>query len=167
MTEKPRKSYIRRSLSHLKFLNKHMISIHGRKRIVAFLCLILILGCTPQSTPTAEVYPTSMASCFPDAVFTTEEMRARVACHSAEYKMEITEETVVLFSFPDPLLDWSGPIFIIHIPSVSEVVLGTDGSILFEGYKSTEAQNAIENVLNDQELMNRILVRAKEIEKQK
>jgi hypothetical protein len=90
--------------------------------MLAFLSLILIIGCTPQTTPTEVVYPTSMASCFPDSVFTAEDMRARVACHSADYKMEITEDTVVLFAFPDPFLDWSGPIFIIHISSVSEVV---------------------------------------------
>lgn len=167
MPEIPLKSYVRKSLSRFKFLDKHIISMHDRKRIVALLSLILIIGCTPQSTHTPDVYPTSMASCFPDSVFTAENMRARVACQSAEYKMEITEDTVVLFAFPDPLLDWSGPIFVIHIPSVSEVVLSKDGSILFEGYKSSEGQQTIENVLTDQALMTSILERTKEIEKQK
>jgi len=167
MSEIPPGSYLRKSFSHFKFPNKCVLSRHAGKRITVLLSLILLIACTPESTPAPDVYPTSMASCFPDAVFSEADMRARVACHSAAYKMEITEETVVLFAFPDPFLDWSGPIFVIHIPSVSEVVLGTDGSLLFEGYKSTEGQNAIENVLNDQELMNRILERAREIEKQK
>ena len=102
--------------------------------------------------------------CFPDSVFTTEDMRARVDCHPKEYKLEITKDTVVLFAFPGPMLDWVGPIFVIHVPSVSEVVLSADGSIFFADYKSPEARSAIENVLNNPELMASILKRAKQIE---
>jgi len=36
-----------------------------------------------------------------------------------------------------------------------------------DGYKSSDGQNAIESVLNNQELMTSILARAKEIEKSK
>jgi hypothetical protein len=50
------------------------------------------------------------------------------------------------------------------VPSISEVVLTTDGSIRFEGYKSSEGRSAIEDVLNNPELMASILERAKEIE---
>ena len=101
--------------------------------------------------------------CFPGSVFTTEDMRARVDCHPKDYKIEITKDTVVLFAFPGPV-DWIGPIFVIHVPSVSEVVLRADGSIFFEDYKSPEARKAIENVLNNPELMASILKRAKQIE---
>jgi len=65
------------------------------------------------------------------------------------------------------LIDWVGRIFIIHTPSVSEVVLSTDGSIFFIDYKSSEGQIAIESVLNNPELMSSILERAKEIEEGK
>ncbi|HSL44263.1 MAG TPA: hypothetical protein VK897_12575 [Anaerolineales bacterium] len=123
-----------------------------------------MIGCTVAPAPTQVISPTSMASCFPDSVFTADDMRARVDCHPDDYKMEIDRDTVVLFAFPDPLLDWAGPIFIIHIPSVSEVVLNTDGSISFESYKSSEGQTAIEQVLNHPELMTSILERAKAIE---
>ena len=105
--------------------------------------------------------------CFPDSVFTTEDMRARVDCHPKDYKLEITKDTVVLFAFPNPLLDWVGPIFVIHVPSVSEVVLNADGSIFFAGYKSSEGRSAIEDVLNNPELMASILERAKEIEERR
>jgi hypothetical protein len=71
---------------------------------------------------------------------------------------------VVLFAFPDPVIDWVGPIFIIHIPSVSDVVVNTDGSIFYEVYNSSEGKDAIQSVLNNQELMASILERAKEIE---
>ncbi len=91
-------------------------------------------------------------------------MRARVDCHPDDYKMKISKDTVVLFAFPDPILDWVGPVFIIHIPSVSETVLRTDGSILFEDYKTSEGQKAIEDVLSNQELLDGILGRAREIE---
>jgi hypothetical protein len=97
-------------------------------------------------------------------VFTAEDMRARVDCHPDDYKIEIDNDTVVLLAFPDPLLDWVGHIFIMHLPSVSEVVLETDGSIFFEDYKSSEGQDAITKVLNDPELIASILDRAKEIE---
>ena len=133
--------------------------------VMAFMFLVLSLGCTPESTPTEIVYPTSMASCFPESVFTAEDMRARVDCHPDEYKMEITQDTVILFAFPDPLLDWVGPIFIIHVPSVSEVVLNTDGTTSHEAYNSAEGRNAIENVLDDKALIGTILERAEEIEK--
>ena len=104
--------------------------------------------------------------CFPDSVFTTEDMRARVDCHPKEYKLEITKDTVILFAFPGPV-DWVGPIFVIHVPSVSEVVLSTDGSIFFANYKSSEGRSAIEDVLNNPELMASILERAREIEERR
>ena len=91
-------------------------------------------------------------------------MRARVDCHPNEYKLEISNDTVVLLAYPDPIMDWVGPVFIIHIPSVSEAVIKTDGSILFREYKTSIGQKIIEDVLNDQELRDRILNRAREIE---
>jgi hypothetical protein len=101
--------------------------------------------------------------CYPETVFTAEDLRARVNCHPNKYKIEINRDTVVLFAFRSSV-DWVGPIFVIHVPSVSEVVLVTDGSIRFESYKSPEGRSAIEDVLNDPELMASILERAKEIE---
>ena len=103
-------------------------------------------------------------NCFPASVFTEEDMRARVDCHPNEYKLEISNDTVVLLAYPDPIMDWVGPVFIIHIPSVSEAVIKTDGSILFREYKTSIGQKIIEDVLNDQELRDRILNRAREIE---
>ena len=70
---------------------------------------------------------------------------------------------MVLFAFPHPIIDWVGPIFIIHVPSVSEAVVNTDGSLIIKDYKSPEGQAAIERVLNDPELKARILERAREI----
>ena len=121
------------------------------------------IGCTSQSTPTQASSATSTESCFPASVFTEEDMRARVQCHPDQYKIEVDNDTVVLFAFPDPIIDWVGPVFIIHIPSVSEVVLSSEGSILFDDYKSPEGRSAIENVLENQELMTRILEQAEEI----
>jgi hypothetical protein len=130
-----------------------------------FVVSIILAGCIPStSAPTQSVYPTSMAHCLPDSVFTAEDMRARVECHPDNYKLEITKDTVALFAFPDPVIDWAGSIFIIHIPSVSDVTLNTDGSMFSEIYNSPDGQTAIQDVLNNQELMAKILKRAKEIE---
>src|SRR3972149_5224589 len=101
--------------------------------------------------------------CYPETVFTAEDLRARVNCHPDKYKIEINTDTVVLFAYPSSI-DWVGPIFVIHVPSISEVVLVTDGSIRFESYKSSEGRRAIKEVLNNPELMSNILERAKEIE---
>lgn len=131
--------------------------------VAAVMFSALLMGCTPGVIPTESAYPNSLAACFPDAVFTPEDMRARVECHPDEYKIEITKDTVVLFAFPAPLLDWVGPIFVIHVPSVSEVVIDTDGSILSENYNSSEGQDAIQNVLNDQDQLSAILQQAIEI----
>ena len=156
-----------KSSLHLKFVNKSPLLSCDMRFVIIILFATLIIGCVPESTPTQIIYPTTMASCFPNSVFTADDMRARVDCHPDDYKIEINSDTVVLFAFPDPLLDWAGPIFVIHIPSVSEVVLNIDGSIFMDGYKSSDGQNAIESVLNNQELMTSILARAKEIEKSK
>ena len=101
--------------------------------------------------------------CYPETVFTVEDLRSRVNCHPNKYKIEINRDTVVLFAFPSSV-DWVGPIFVIHVPSLSEVVLDTEGNIRFEDYQSSEGRSAIEDVLNNPELMASILERAKEIE---
>jgi hypothetical protein len=143
---------------------RHRSSIRRLKTLAAILLITLTIGCMSESTFPPKVGSSSAENCFPASVFTEEDMRARVDCHPNEYKLEISKDTVVLFAFPDPIMDWVGPVFVIHIPSVSEAVLKTDGSILFEGYKTSSGQDAIEDVLNNQELLARILDRAREIE---
>lgn len=126
--------------------------------IILLPAVLSMIGCsTPQ--------PSIDYACFPNSVFTAEDMRARVNCHPKDYKLEISKDTIVLFAFPAPTIDWVGPIFIIHVPSVSEVVVNTDGSIFHEAYGSPEGRTAIQSVLNDSELMARILKRASEIKK--
>ncbi len=135
--------------------------------LIVILCSSIVTGCTAGSTsqqairsiPSQVVQTTPQAPC-PQSVFTPADMRARVDCHPDEYKIEVDENTVVLFAYPGPMLDWVGPIFILHIPSVSEVVLGSEGQVIFEGYKSPEGQTSIENVLTNPDLMARILEQA-------
>ncbi len=130
--------------------------------ILGWLWLLTAVACTtPASAPPA---PPENTNCFPATVFTSEEMQRRVDCHSSEFKLEIDAETVILFAYPDPILDWVGPIFIIHIPSVSEVVLNADGGVIFEDYKSEAGQQAIEQVLNSPPQMEQILERVIEAE---
>jgi hypothetical protein len=152
-------------VTKLNFANGFLPSLRPLEIIAAILLVSAIVGCTSASLPTQVIEPTSMGNCFPASVFTAEDMRARVDCHPDEYKMEISEDTVVLFAFPHPIMDWVGPVFIVHVPSVSEVVLKTDGSVLFEGYKNPAGRKAIEGVLNNQELLDGILERAEQIEK--
>ena len=130
--------------------------------ILGWLWLLTAVACTTPSPPPPA--PTENANCFPATVFTPEEMKRRVDCHPSEFKIEIDAETVVLFAYPDPILDWVGPIFIIHISSVSEAVLNVDGGIMFEDYKSEAGQQAIEHVLNSPPQMERILERVIETE---
>jgi len=149
---------------HQKLLT-HLVFAHRRLPLVAsILFFAFTAGCLSAEPPAETLSPTPARDCFPDSVFTAEEMRARVECHPASYKMEISNDTVVLFAFPDPAMDWVGPIFVIHIPSVSETVLGTDGNVLFEDYKTSDGREAIEDVLNNEQLLARILERAKENE---
>jgi len=122
----------------------------------------LIAGCIPVDVRNST--PTSIANCFPTSVFSVQDMQARVDCHPNDYKLRISKDTVVLFAFPDSIIDWVGPIFIIHVPSVSEVVVETDGSLFIKDYKSPEGQAAIESVLNNRELMTTILERASQIQ---
>jgi len=125
---------------------------------IALLALIVtvLIATRPRYLPAPD--------CFPLTVFTAEDMRARVDCHPNDYKIEITRDTVVLFAYAVGPFDWIGPIFVIHVPSVTEVVLATDGNVCFEDHESSEGRSAIEDVLNNPELMSLILARAKEIE---
>lgn len=132
--------------------------------ILAIFFITFATGCIPGADSMQTKEPTSTGNCFPASVFTAEEMRARVDCHPDDYKLEINDDTVVLFAFPDPIMDWAGPVFVIHIPSVSEVVLNTDGSILFEDYKTSDGRRAIQDFLTNQELLTRVLERARKIE---
>ncbi len=137
-------------------------------RVSLFLKLLVFAGsitaCVMGTTSTPTIVSTPITDCFPSSVFTAADMQARVDCHPNDYKLTISKDTVVLFAFPSPILDWIGPIFIIHIPSVSEVVVKTDGSLFIKDYKSPEGQAAIERVLNNSEVMTRILERARKIQ---
>lgn len=144
-------------------INKSSIILHSIQFVLVILGITLIIGCTSKPTPTQAFVFTSITSCLPETVFTAEDMQARVDCQPDDYKIEINKDTVISFAFSDPVMDWIGPIFITHIPSVSETVLNTDGSIFYEDYKSLEGENAIKAVLNNLELMDEILKRAKEI----
>lgn len=135
----------------LRDLNKIQI-------VFIVLSLATIIGCTQKSTSV----PTSIAGCFPTYVFTTEDMQARVDCHPDNYKIKINQDTVVLLAF-ESAIDWVAPIFIIHIPSVSDTTLDVDGNILSEVYNSSQGEDAIKEVLNNHELMSEILKRANEI----
>ena len=141
----------------------------ARKWPLFFKFLLVGLGlwltavaCTtpaPTDTPTVK-----SPNCPPTAVFSPADMQARVDCHPTEYKIEMDAETFVLFAYPDSILDFVGPIFIVHVPSVSEAVLNVDGSIIYEDYKSQPGQEAIERVLNSPPQMERILERVIETE---
>lgn len=147
------------------FKKLEFLSLRSFEIILSILLITLAtIRCMPQPTATQTIMPTSTGDCFPASVFTAQDMRARVDCHPDDYKLKITDDTVVLFAFPDPVMDWVGPVFVIHIPSVSEVVLDTEGSILFEDHKTPDGRQAIEGVLSNQELLTSILERAKEIE---
>lgn len=145
------------------FMKQSSAVLYSIQLFLVILCIASINGCIAKPTFTQiTAYPTAI-SCFPDSVFTAEDMQARVNCHPDNYKIEISKDTVVLFAFHHPVIDWVAPIFIIHIPSLSDVTLNVDGSIRGEIYNSVEGQNAIEEVLNNTELMDEILQRAKKI----
>lgn len=125
-----------------------------------------LIACNAASTPATGISATATGNCFPASVHTSREMQARVDCHPSEYKLPISKDTVILFAFPGPIVDWVGPVFIIHVPSASEAVVDYDGRLLVRGYTTSEGQTAIEAVLDDSALMARVLERAKEIKKE-
>lgn len=152
---------------------RHSIAL----RLLIVLCTSMLVSCgniagtgpTPSSlassTPVAP--GTALPSeCFLQSVFTAEAMQKRVSCHPSDYKMLLSDDTSVLFAFPDSHMDWIGPIFVIHVPSVSEAILKTDGSIFQHSYKTPEGQAAIEKVLNNASLMAQVIARAQEIARQ-
>jgi len=161
-----RKYWHQKLLENSGFANRCLSALRGLEVLAVILFITVTAGCMPESTLTRRDTTTPMGNCFPASVLTPEDMRARIDCHPDEYKLEINKDTVVLFAFPDPIMDWVGPIFIIHVPSISEVVLKTDGSTPFEDYKNSDGRKAIEDVLNNQDLLASILERARDIEKE-
>ncbi len=121
-------------------------------------------GCMAAPTPTQEASPTPTENCFSSPVFTASDMQAWLDCHPNDYKMQISKDTVVSFAFSRPMMDWEGPVFVTHVPSLSAAVVNYDGSLFTKDYKTPEGQAAIEAVLNDPVLMARILARANEIQ---
>ena len=140
----------------------------GFPRVDLLVGLILftgsIVGCIATPTPAKDISPTALENCFPTSVFTAEDMQARVDCHPNDYRLQLSKDTVVLFAFPSPTIDWTGPVFVIHVPSVSQAIVDYDGSLFMTDYQTPEGQVAIETVLNNPALMARILERAREIQ---
>lgn len=130
-------------------------------RFVVSLSILAILGLImwwnlPRPNPTWKCPP-------PESVFSAEEMRQRVTCHPDAYKILVEDDVAVLFAFPAGTIDWAGSAFVIHIPSVSEVVLDSQSQIIFTDYKSDLAQVEIEEVLQNPELMAQIDERLAEL----
>ena len=131
-----------------------------RLLLVSFLLLVMA-GCAATQSP---ALPASLTPApLPDSVFTSKDMQRRVEQHPAEYKLIIDQDTAVLFAYPHPIGDWVGPIFVVHIPSVSEVVLDWDGKLAFEQYGSDAGRKSIGQVLANTELVQRAQTRASEI----
>ncbi len=138
-------------------------------RVDLFVGLLLlagtIFGCTAAPTRAKSISPTASESCLHASVFTARDMQARVDCHPSDYKLQVSKDTVVLFAFASPNMDWTAPVFVVHVPSVSEAAVNYDGTLFSKDYKTPEGQAAIEKVLHDPALMARILGRAGEIQK--
>lgn len=155
---------LQRQVLHSHYPAKHREFL----RVSLFVSLSMfagsIAGCLTAPMHAQDTSPTAMVNCWPASVFTAKDMQARVDCHPNAYKLQISKDTVVLFAFPNPIIDWVGPVFIIHVPSVSEAVVNMDGSLFMKDYKTPEGKAAIERVLNNSALMAKILDRAKEIQ---
>jgi len=91
-------------------------------------------------------------------IYTPEDMHWQYDQWPEELKFAVDPEgeVVVLFAYPDPLIDWVGRVFINHIPSFSSVTLGYGGEIAHEHYGSEEGRARLQTVLDDAALMARI-----------
>ncbi len=139
------------------------------------LVALFALACAPPGTPTPTPSPRAQG------IHTTEDMRARYERWPEEYKFALDGDTVVLFAYPSPIIDWAGFAFINHMPWVSSVTLGrpisvvlADGTVVpaqpelehtifgerltvRSKYNTDEARARLEGVLADEEMMRRIL----------
>lgn len=148
-----------------------MIYFHSPIKVAVIgVCLIGLMmssGCSnatathqPLSTETS---PTPTAAPVPIGVFTAEDMQRRVDTHPEEYKEIINSDVAILYAYPAPTIDWEGPIFLIHIPSVSSVTLDLNGEVFSTNYNSPEAEEALGELLADEPLIERVVKRAQEI----
>jgi hypothetical protein len=118
-----------------------------------------IEGVAPASMPTPTPAPSVRG------IHTPEDMQWQYDEWPEEFKFAVDPEgeVVVLFAYPDPLMDWVGPVFVQHIPSFSSVTLGYGGEIVHEHYGSEEGRARLRAVLDDAALMARIRQRVDEI----
>ena len=122
---------------------------------------------TPASTPTPTSTLTPTPRPYPPSagVHTPEDLRQRVESWPEDHKLVISEDVSVLFASPQRLPEWVVAAFIYHVPSMSKVyILGNCRTGLYlapeeKVFKSAEGAAALEAVLADEPVMQRIRLR--------
>lgn len=129
---------------------------------------VLLLGCTAAATtsngvePAAEESSTATPTPTPDplemGVHTPEDVEAYFNQWPEEHKRRLSDDVVVVFTYPHPLANWVGGGIIYHIPSVSTIYLDFQGNVneQLTHYESAEGQARLEEVLADAELMQEL-----------
>ncbi len=108
----------------------------------------------PTVPPTKEPVSTATPAPWPTPEpLTARDLQEQFENWPEEHRIRINDDVVVLLAYEDGHTDWGGTAFIHHIPSISTIVIGFDGSVRQRDTKSDEARAAIEKVLSDESLM--------------
>lgn len=111
-----------------------------------------------ESVITSESRVTENPAPLAMGVHTPADVEAYFAQWPDEHKRRLSDEVVIVFTYPHPVATWVGGAIIYHIPSVSTVYLDFDGNVdeQLTHYESEAGQARLEEVLADIELMQEL-----------
>ena len=123
----------------------------------------------PDASPTPPPHtPTAVVSAEPRPVATVsgtespETVGIRPEHFPEEHRWQVSDSVVALFAYQNGLTDWGAAAFVMHVPSLSVVMIGWDGAISREVVFGDEARAALDAVLLNEELMAGIVARINE-----
>ncbi|MCZ7666458.1 MAG: META domain-containing protein [Chloroflexi bacterium] len=117
-------------------------------------------GAILRFAPRAETLETATpAPSFPvGAVHTPQDVVRHFDEWPSEHKQRLSDELLVIFTYPHPLGDWVGGALIYDVPSVSAIVLDFNGRFNpdLTHYKDEAGQVRLEEILADANLMQEL-----------
>lgn len=123
---------------------------------VSAVVLILLLGISAVFAFTSWGFAEPLSSeIFESLPSSVTEMRVVADAWPEQHTYRISEDIVVQFAFQDPDMDvdWEGSAFVRHIPSASEMILGSQLQEHRDRIRSEAGREAIRAVLDDETLM--------------
>lgn len=88
---------------------------------------------------------------------TPDDIQAKFDGSPEEHRIKVNNDVFILFAYENGFTNWIAPVFIYHIPSITQVLLDYDGNVISDkNVNGAEARAAVDAVLADEKLMAEI-----------